>query len=65
LMMMTDVPAQAVKVVLEAYAAQTRLAHERAERERETETPRPLETADPPPPAPRKTRAASPARRRR
>jgi uncharacterized protein (TIGR00730 family) len=65
LMMMTDVPAQAVKVVLEAYAAQTRLAHERAERERETETPRPLETADPPPAAPRKARAASPARRRR
>jgi len=65
LMMMTDVPAQAVKVVLEAYAAQTRQARERAERERETETPRPLETADPPPAAPRKTRAATPARRRR
>jgi len=65
LMMMTDVPAQAVKVVLEAYAAQTRQARERAERERETETPRPLETADPPPAAQRKTRAATPARRRR
>src|SRR5687768_14975095 len=56
LMMMTDVPADAVKVVLEAYAAQTRLARERAERERETETPRPLETADPPPRAARRSR---------
>ena len=43
--MMTDDPAQAVKVVLEAYAAQTRLARERAEREREADTPRPLAAA--------------------
>src|SRR5258705_7373971 len=57
LFMMTDDPAQATKVVLEAYATQTRLARERAERERETETPRPLQTADAPPrPVPRTAR---------
>jgi len=35
LLMMTDDPAQATQVVLDAYAAQTRLASERAQRERE------------------------------
>ena len=59
LMMMTDDPEQAVKVVLEGYAAQIQQARERAEREREADMPRPLETADPP------ARPARPARRRR
>jgi predicted Rossmann-fold nucleotide-binding protein len=59
LMMMTDDPEQAVKVVLEGYAAQIQQARERAEREREEDMPRPLETADPP------ARPARPVRRRR
>jgi len=61
LMMMTDDPAQAVKVVMEAYAAQTRLARERLEREHEADTPRPLSAAEDPP---RPTRAPRAARRR-
>jgi uncharacterized protein (TIGR00730 family) len=62
LLMMTDDPAEAVKVVLEAYAAQTRMAEERAEREKEAKLPRPpLELErDRPAPAP-----AAGARRRR
>jgi predicted Rossmann-fold nucleotide-binding protein len=58
LFMMTDDPAQATKVVLEAYATQTRLARERAAREREADMPVPLDAGDRPP------RAAAPARRR-
>jgi uncharacterized protein (TIGR00730 family) len=41
LFMMTDDPAQAAQVVLDAYAAQARVAGERAERERDSERPRP------------------------
>jgi len=41
LLMMTDDPAQATKVVLDAYAAQTRLAAERAQHERDAEEARP------------------------
>jgi hypothetical protein len=56
LFMMTDDPAEAAKVVLDAYAAQTRIAAERAEREREAQMPRPV---DPEP------RRSVPARGRR
>jgi uncharacterized protein (TIGR00730 family) len=63
LFLMTDVPAQAVKVVLDAYAAQTHIAKERAQREREAESPRPV-GPDRPPPAARPARPA-PRRRRR
>jgi uncharacterized protein (TIGR00730 family) len=52
LLMMTDDPAQATQVVLDAYAAQTRLAGERAEREREAPLARAIdpERATPAPP---------------
>ena len=61
LFLMTDVPAQAVKVVLDAYAAQSRIAEERAHREREAESPRPVGPDRPTPPA----RAPRPAAKRR
>jgi uncharacterized protein (TIGR00730 family) len=47
LFLMTDVPSQAVRVVLDAYAAQTRIAGERAQREREAEQPRPVDPERP------------------
>jgi uncharacterized protein (TIGR00730 family) len=56
LFLMTDVPAQAVRVVLDAYAAQTRIASERAQREREADLPRPVDP-DRPPPKPRRRRS--------
>jgi uncharacterized protein (TIGR00730 family) len=48
LFMMTDDPAQAAQVVLEAYAAQSRVAAERTQRERDAQMPR---TIDPETPA--------------
>jgi uncharacterized protein (TIGR00730 family) len=53
LFLMTDVPAQAVRVVLDAYAAQVRTASERAQRLREVEQPRAVDP-DRPPPAPKR-----------
>jgi len=52
LLMMTDDPAQATQVVLDAYAAQTRLASERAQRQREHPLARTIdpERAKPEPP---------------
>jgi uncharacterized protein (TIGR00730 family) len=57
LFLMTDVPAQAVRVVLDAYAAQTRIASERAQREREADLPRPVDPDRPPPPPKRRRRS--------
>jgi len=51
LLTMTDEPAQAVQVVVDAYAAQSRLAVERAEREREAQMARPIEAEGRPDPA--------------
>jgi uncharacterized protein (TIGR00730 family) len=56
LFLMTDVPAQAVRAVLDAYAAQTRIASERAQREVEAEQPRPVDPDRPPAPAPARRR---------
>jgi uncharacterized protein (TIGR00730 family) len=62
LFLMTDVPAQAVKVVLDAYAAQSRIASERAHRDREAESPPPV-APERPPEAPARPAARKPRRR--